>query len=83
MDEFTPIQRRMLEVLSDGLPHHPDDLWKCLQDELAPKVNIKVHIKALRYKLRLRGQDIVCETIHRRGHYRHVRLLHSAADGYR
>jgi hypothetical protein len=37
----------------------------------------------MRYKLRPRGEDIICQFIFRQRQYRHVRLLHSAYDGCR
>lgn len=77
---FTPIQSRMLEVLSDGMPHIMDELHACLNDDLGPRSNIYYHISNLRQKLRPRGQDIICEFIRRRTYYRHVQLLKHASD---
>jgi len=75
LSEFTPVQRRMLEVLADGRPHTPLELHACLVDELGPVSNIKFHLTTIRKKLRPRGEDIICEIHNRKMHYRHVRLI--------
>lgn len=80
---FTPVQRRILEILSDGLPHTRFELHKCLNDELSPVRNIRPHLTAIRKKIRPHGEDILCEYIPHGTYYRHVRLLASAYDGKR
>jgi hypothetical protein len=70
-----PIQIKMLDVLSDGLPHSRKELHACLSDPMVDMAAIRVHICHIRKVLRPRGQDIVCELKHRKIHYRHVRLL--------
>jgi hypothetical protein len=59
-DEFTPIQRRMLLVLSDGQPHAAAELHACLYERDAPLSNIQSHITAIRKRIRPKGQDIIC-----------------------
>ena len=79
---FTPIQQRIIDLLSDGMPHSREAILECLQDELVNNQQAhKMHIMAIRYKLRPRGQDIICEYVRRRPFYRHVRLLASSYDG--
>lgn len=73
--KFTPTQARILAVLSDGLPHTPEELVGCLWDEMTSVKTVRVHIHAIRKILRPAGQDIVCEYIRRDCLYRHVRLL--------
>lgn len=73
--KFSPIQQRMLEVLSDGLPHTPLELHACLDDELGPVRNIRAHLTAIRKKLLTKGQTIVGYYHLGKVHYRHVRLL--------
>jgi DNA-binding CsgD family transcriptional regulator len=73
--EFTPVERRMLQVLSDGLPHTPQELHSCLWDDQGEVANIRRHIYEMRQKLRPKGHDIVCEVNRRQTFYRHVRLL--------
>lgn len=77
-EEFTPIQKKMLGVLSDGLPHSRDELQTCLWDELAGKTAVAYHVSLIRAKLKRKGETIVCEFVNRARLYRHVRLLKSA-----
>ena len=74
---LTNVQKKILEALSDGRPHTPQDLFKCLSDEMGSPATVAVHITGIRKKLRPKGQDISCETINRQAYYRHVRLLSS------
>lgn len=74
-DTFTPVERKMMRVLSDGLPHRPAELHACLNDDLAPVNAFRWHVSNLRKKLRPGGEDILCEIWNRTVHYRHVRLL--------
>ena len=80
---FTPTQNRMLDVLADGMAHTRQELHACLSDELSAETSIQPHITHLRKRLRLKGQDILCEVAGRDVRYRHVRMLASAADGKR
>ena len=83
MAEFSPTQRKILLVLSDGLPHKLPELMACL-DELTERPNsLHSHLALIRRKLRPAGQDIICQFILRQRQYRHVRLLHSPEDGRR
>jgi hypothetical protein len=73
---FTPTQRAILSVLSDGEPHGRDELVACLSDDLANPNAIHYHLCPLRKILRAKGEDIICEYTKRRAQrYRHVRLL--------
>lgn len=84
LDSLSPIQRKMLEVLSDGMPHTREELHACLWDEQGALSNIKAHITAIRAKLRPIGEDILCEVGYKlQFRYRHVRLLASAVNGKR
>lgn len=74
VSEFTPTQRAMLAVLSDGLPHTLVELHACLPDELGAMVNASMHISNLRKKLRKSDEDIICQVHGRDTFYRHVRL---------
>lgn len=71
---LTPVQRKMLEVLSDGERHDRLELHACLFDELGPVSNIHCHISRIRKRLPP-GEAIVCELFNRRIYYRHIRLL--------
>ena len=78
---ISPTQERILKALSDGMPHHRDELHKCLNDEFAEITAIEYHISTIRKVLRPLGQDIICEYANRKRFYRHIRLLASANDG--
>lgn len=58
---FTPTQKRMLAVLSDGEGHTREELHACLGDDLASGGAVRVHIAILRKKLAQVGQAILCE----------------------
>ena len=76
MNEFTPTQIRMLEILSDGLPHTKDELHKCCGP--SGLWAVPNHVSSLRKKLNRRGQDIVCRKVQNGPMcYQHVRLLSS------
>ena len=72
---YTETESKMLQVLSDGMPHRREELHACLWDEAGCLKNICIHISRLRKKLRSKGQHIVCEYADRTYHYRHIRLL--------
>lgn len=72
---YTPTQRKMLAVLSDGLPHSKVELHACLHDDLGEMSNIRVHLANVRKHLRPKGQDVLTQFINRRLHYRLVRLI--------
>ena len=76
------VGERILQILSDGLPHDREELRRCV-DEMSSFHNLQNHLVALRKTLRPNGEDIVCELANRRIHYRHIRLLASATDGRR
>ena len=71
----------MLAVLADGQPHTRDELHACLPDELGPGSNIRPHLSAIRKRLRLIGEDVICEWKDRKYLYRHIRLLTPVEDG--
>lgn len=75
---WTPTERCMLAVLADGYPHTREELHACLYDDRGALSNIRVHISAIRKKLRPRGEDVACELLAGKVYYRHVRLLKSA-----
>ena len=83
MKGFTPTQTKILQILSDGLPHKFEELQQVLPDNLGGRKALNNHLQGIRYKIRPRGEDIICQFLLRQRQYRHVRLLHSANDGYR
>lgn len=76
---YTPIEQRIIDLLSDGLPHHPYELIECIYPNIKEpskyKHNITAHIFYLRAKVRAKGEDIVTELRKGGYHYRHVILL--------
>jgi hypothetical protein len=54
---YTPTERRILALLSDGFLHSKNELRKCLNDDLSED-GVKFHIWSLRKKLKGAGQDI-------------------------
>ena len=81
-NEFTPTQTRILHVLNDGKRHHKDDLYPCIEDELADHYSsLKNHLSCIRKRLRPRGEDIIVELWERRTYYRWVRMLWPESRG--
>lgn len=77
-NHYTPTERRILAVLSDGEIHMREELMKCLPDpEFSTNTHLNDHLVVLRKKLRAMGQDIVCVSHKRRYAYRQMRHLHS------
>ena len=67
---------KMLKTLSDGKPHDIEDFRVCLMDELTEVTTIRQHISDMRKKLRLIGQDIICQWTGRtKRAYLHVELV--------
>lgn len=78
---YTPTETRILDLLRDGLPHRREEVFACLDDDLAQMDAIYPHVCRLRRKLQEHGQDILAVTTGRRTLYQQVRLLNSANDG--
>lgn len=76
--EFTPIQRAMLQVLSDGMPHTREELHACCGP--SSRGTIQVHICELRKRLRQRSENILCVLSSKGIRYQHVRMLVSPYD---
>lgn len=79
--KFRPVERRMIEMLSDGLYHTTKELQECLYDETS-KAAVRVHIHSLRKKLRPVGEDIACEMRYNKFYYRHILLLNGPTNGH-
>lgn len=63
-ETWTPTERRILDVLSDGDPHPVRDLIVCLPDsEGGDTGNVADHVSLIRRKLRPLGHDIVLEIV--------------------
>lgn len=69
------VKERILDLLSDGLPHSKSELLSCF-NEGAKQSAIYVQINQLRRILRPLGQDIVCVVLNgTKRHYRQIRIL--------
>ena len=55
---FTPTQQRIMNVLSDGMGHTYEELYACLDDDMAGDHTVNVHVYNIRLKIRP-GRDIV------------------------
>lgn len=77
---FPPTQQRMYDVLADGFPHSADELWECLNDELAPRKNISPHVTGLRHALRPMGFGVHCDESSSPPTYALVRFLRRSAE---
>jgi len=71
------IQKAMLKMLSDGLPHRKDELSTCLWDELSvSQFAVNKHLCAIRKHLRPKKRDILCVYLNpNRFCYQLVKLL--------
>jgi hypothetical protein len=74
---YTPTQRRILDILSDGQPHLRKDVMLAMQDTEASREALAVHIARIRRKLLPIGQTILGTRKDRRFYYIHVRLLNN------
>lgn len=81
MDELSPTQRRIAELLADGRPHTRAELHALLPRDGGPLSNVQPHLTALRKRLRPLGEEVVCEIVSRRICYRRVRLISSPHAG--
>ncbi len=73
---LTNVQKKIMDVLSDGMAHLDEELLLCLSDDLGTMANVRPHLTDLRKKLRPRGRDIVCERYNGGNtYYRQVRHL--------
>lgn len=77
---FTTTEQAMLDILSDGKPHHRKELHACCGPSLAKVVT--VHIVSIRKKLPP-GQNIVAVVGNhgKKPMYQHVRMLASPNNG--
>lgn len=81
MNGYTPTEKRILDLLRDGRPHHRKEVHACLEDDLSDISAIYPHMTRLRNKLQPSGQDILAVTTGRTTYYQQVVLLYSANDG--
>ena len=71
---FTPTQKAMLKILSDGKRHRLAELKTCCGP--CSDTTVASHVYLLKKKLVPKGEDIVC--VFSRGYfYQHVRMLYA------
>lgn len=77
---LTRTQKKFWEVLSDGKPHTPEELTKCLWDDcgLNLQLSVKQHMSDIRRKLPP-GYQIVATFPNRRTHYQLLAEIHLTA----
>jgi len=76
MPLYTRTEKRLMDVLSDGMPHHKEELWACIDDELSGENTLRVHMTNLRNKLRPAGMDVLLDRCGNCAYrYRLVRLI--------
>lgn len=73
----SPVQRKMVQVLIDGLPHRREELHGCLLDRLGPLSNIKSNISKIRKQAHILNLEIVCTLAQRTVWYRLVRPINN------
>jgi hypothetical protein len=71
----TKTMQKIMDLLSDGMPHGYPELFACFEDTEVTKKNVYDQMYFIRKVLRPKGHDIITEFYRRRIYYRHVRLL--------
>ena len=71
---LSPTEQRIMNLLSDGLPHTKKEIASCLTYQKNCEDNIKPHLHHLRKKIGIKGEAILCVLVDRRIRYRWVAL---------
>lgn len=73
---LTATERRLWDVLRDGMPHSRGELRACINDEFAVESCLRMHLSNVRRKIRPRRDIMPCYPGPGRAlHYRLVRLI--------
>ena len=75
LDQLTPTERRLYDMLSDGEPHTKEELQTCMSDTLTGQQVMQVHLVNMRPKIRSRGLGVLTQTIKGKLHYRMVQFI--------
>lgn len=75
MPHFTPTERKIIHLLSDGRRHLNIEVARVVDPEVLSTKGLKMHFKNLRSKLNPIGQEIVCIRYFGKYYYQHVRFL--------
>ena len=78
---YTPVELRLLRVLSDGDRHSAEELLTYLSDDMGSLDNVAFHMSNLRKKLAKSSCSILCEKTRARSYYRLV-VYYGAVEGF-
>jgi hypothetical protein len=78
MDKFTPMERRIVELLRDGLPHSVTQCIASMGDVTATYQNLQPHISVINKKIRPHGYEIAFVKANGRMCYRIIRPISSS-----
>lgn len=78
--KFTPIQQKIMDILSNGRGHTKHDLLPCVGDPEAEPVAVVKHIYLLRKVLSGTEYGILNEELQGKRYYRLVRFIIPDAD---
>lgn len=79
---WTPTEKRLLDALRDGQPHHPDELRALLNDDMADRATLSVHLCNMRKKLKDKRWDILCVWFRRRRFYQMIKHIPAAMQRF-
>ncbi len=77
---YTPIEQRMINLLSDGIRHSYEEMFQCLDDELAGNTAVLFHITNLKNKLAKKGFGITSQRENKVTYYRMVRFIGKSSE---
>ncbi len=77
MGQFTPTEKRIMELLSDYRLHRAEEIRGCLPDEMNTNANIHPHLSKIRKMIRMVSHDIATRRTNDGTCYFLVRLLAS------
>lgn len=75
IEELTPTEHRMMQILGNGERHSIKKLRVCLNDDRALLDTVRDHVANLRKKLRKYGEDVALVKDSSGSYYQLVRLL--------
>ena len=80
---LSPTEQRIMDLLSDGLPHTKKEMVLCLADPMGGEDNVKPHLHNLRKKLLIQNEAVLCVLVGGRvkyqflpAKYRPLSILH-------
>lgn len=73
--KYTPTQRRIMDILSDGMPHPKEEIQETFYDPMAVSGAVRTHISYLRKKIEPTGFGILIEYVNHGICYRLVQFV--------